>query len=849
MPTVYDGIGTWYYGKDNLFLRRGVCPYCGREGELSSFDTTKYFVVVFIPLIPLGKSRVLDKCPHCTKHAVIPLKQWRQQRQEAIDKAVAAVQARPDDPQAHLEAMDTFITFQDRDLCLQYASLAQERCPENAEVLTQAGRMFVYFGRFEEANEALAAALAVEETDDRHELLAITLIKAGRPDDASEHLLHIVENSITDKVGTLILHAKSFQAHGEHDKALEVFDEAVRISPELAQNKEYKKLRKLSQKNLASGKAIKSKDLSALAQTRQGRGIRRQAAKIVGPVVLAALLAIYLGVAWNKGQHRKVYLINGLNHVYSVNIADQTLALTPHVPTPVELAEGDIRLVVNNCPVIESPQTLTITTNFFARPFINRTFIINLDAVEVLVREKVYYAVEYASAPDPTFELLTGKTLHTLKHIDYIFTTFPKELDLPDGRPLSKDRITTVNRTDAPVSYENMPYNLLQNNDIEDVRRYLELQVRYQQAPDDWMELFFMLTEPVQACELARPYLAARPVRMDWHRTYQATREKIEPDYDLAKEYQSYLDTDPDNTDLCYLLARVTADKEQACALYLRSLQEPHPCPYGYNGLAYIHQCNGEFEEALNKYRQARTMDPNNPTFENNYYQMLLATENLQEARHYCRERLAQEGNSLSWLLQDVVLTERIEGPGSSQPMLTERLTSMEPMTDEDRELVKVWQKGLKTYLAYLHQDLPAYRQNLDQNSPNDQFWLALTDGKIPDAQLYQDSKNPYQYLLVYLVAARCGEENPDRFYDKALELLKSQGREERQLAQCLTPASPRPEDVCGATIDTNAKAILLTALGVKYPQHRRQYHALASRLNYHRQPPYWLLKSFHEEG
>jgi hypothetical protein len=68
MPALYNGIGTWYHGKSNVFRDYGQCDSCGREVILSSYDTTLYFVVIFVPLIPLGKKRVIWQCPVCKKH-------------------------------------------------------------------------------------------------------------------------------------------------------------------------------------------------------------------------------------------------------------------------------------------------------------------------------------------------------------------------------------------------------------------------------------------------------------------------------------------------------------------------------------------------------------------------------------------------------------------------------------------------------------------------------------------------------------------------------------------------------------------------------------------------------------
>ena len=55
MPHVLNGIGTWYYGKGNLTQYRATCVSCGKTGKLSSYDTTKYFAFLMLPIVPLGK--------------------------------------------------------------------------------------------------------------------------------------------------------------------------------------------------------------------------------------------------------------------------------------------------------------------------------------------------------------------------------------------------------------------------------------------------------------------------------------------------------------------------------------------------------------------------------------------------------------------------------------------------------------------------------------------------------------------------------------------------------------------------------------------------------------------------
>lgn len=63
MPTTVNGVGTHYYGRKNRAARISVCRACGRQGMLESYDTRLWFVIVFIPIIPLGRKRIIDQCP------------------------------------------------------------------------------------------------------------------------------------------------------------------------------------------------------------------------------------------------------------------------------------------------------------------------------------------------------------------------------------------------------------------------------------------------------------------------------------------------------------------------------------------------------------------------------------------------------------------------------------------------------------------------------------------------------------------------------------------------------------------------------------------------------------------
>ena len=97
MPSRINGIGTWYYGKENLIEFPGVCSQCNRETTLRSYDTTSYITFLYIPIIPLGKKRIGQECSHCRKHSRISLSRWLKQRDEAYAKTTETYESNPKD--------------------------------------------------------------------------------------------------------------------------------------------------------------------------------------------------------------------------------------------------------------------------------------------------------------------------------------------------------------------------------------------------------------------------------------------------------------------------------------------------------------------------------------------------------------------------------------------------------------------------------------------------------------------------------------------------------------------------------------------------------------------------------
>jgi tetratricopeptide (TPR) repeat protein len=95
MPYTINGIGTWYYGKRNRTRETATCEFCDRLTQVDSYETREFFVVLFIPIIPLRKFQIVRACSSCNKHRRMKLAEWQAYRDGALGSVKAEVEGQP----------------------------------------------------------------------------------------------------------------------------------------------------------------------------------------------------------------------------------------------------------------------------------------------------------------------------------------------------------------------------------------------------------------------------------------------------------------------------------------------------------------------------------------------------------------------------------------------------------------------------------------------------------------------------------------------------------------------------------------------------------------------------------
>lgn len=246
MPHTINGIGTHYYGKKNVNSYQGVCDSCNRETVMEDYETGYWFVLIFIPLIPLGKRQVVGYCSSCTQHRAVPLDDWNRLKASEINQGMSELAAAGDDPHAALRMIGTLTGFNEHEQAAELAADTEARFPNDVEVQLALGSWHEQRGRAAKADECFKRAYAI---DPSHPVAlraeAIDLMIHGRLQEA-QALLDQLKPPYDPDVFFLL--AKTHQERGEHHDAVRLFDFIKQWSPAFAKEKEFRKADKKSRK-------------------------------------------------------------------------------------------------------------------------------------------------------------------------------------------------------------------------------------------------------------------------------------------------------------------------------------------------------------------------------------------------------------------------------------------------------------------------------------------------------------------------------------------------------------------------------------------------------------------------
>lgn len=827
MPTVINGIGTWYYGRERVHVLRGVCEFCRAVGDLTSYDTTEYFTVFYVPVIPLSKKRILRQCGRCNQHRVVKRRDWEAAKANDAAAVLEKLRANPDDRESILHALALAMNYQDQDLFDRVAETLASRRRDDAEVQALLGEGYTYFSRHQEAEAAYRQALLAGDSPEGRERLGLNLLKQGRPEDAEPCLAHCYGSA--EGAGSLYWLVAAYQARGRHEDALRVIEAAFAKWPDLATDNDWQRLHKVSSKYRTSSKRIEAPLLGAPKSGgyREG-GWQSKVPRYVFPALVLAGLLAYLGTALYQGQERAVYLVNGSPATYVVAVNGVEHSVVPGRPSPIVLPEGAVTVALRTPGLPAEEQTCRIETPFWTRPFGSRTFVLNPDRVAVLVREVATYGDPPGRPNEPDQEL-TGQLLHEFRGLDYVFAPFPQQIKAEGGGQHKKYRLGLLDVPDA----ESRLRVASEGRTLPELQDYAERWLAFQ--PDDATTLLWLSTQldPSAAVSFLKPRLADRPLRAEWHRAYQVVVERGEPDRDLVPEYRALVEATGRAPDAVYLLARLCPHDECLKLLDEAARGKP-PSHLAENALGFHALAEGRFAEVIAWCRKAVTGTPGNPLFEQQYEQALWAVRAYDPLLRLSEVKLAKHPDAQGERIRQAnVLLAKGDRAGG-QRKLDEMLTAL----GSPPELRKALTDAFALRAALTKRDVAAYLHLTDGNEHLDPFFPALLRNQPRAAA--EGLREPKQaaeaarFGLLYLCAQRNGvAELADESFGNYLAALRRGGREDRAFAELLAGAGPTAARVRLLGMDVGAKRVAVAVAIRKFPKLGPELIPLARRLNF----------------
>lgn len=843
MPHTINGVGTWYHGKRDIHRRKGACEFCGSVGDLTSYDTTLYFVVVFVPLIPLSHYRVLEECPRCHKHRIIKAKQWKEMKAKNTQEVLEPLDKNPKDRETLLQGLSSVISYQDPELFEKLIPLANA-LPDDADVQLQLGATYSYLARRNEATEAYKKSLLAEDRPQTRELMATNLLREGVPDEAEPLVRHILEEKIVDKLYLPYLLVETYQSQGKHQQALDMLDDMVAAFPDLANEKDIKKLRADSTKHLNTGKALKR--VTLVDSNRAGVEKGSNWSKWVPAIVILGLLGAWLGRTIWLGSNCTVHLLNGGSKPYEVKVNNHPYLIQPGQPLPVVVAEGDLVVEAIDSRLEISPILCKVETPFFTRAFKRPVFLINPDETAILITETSIYAKNPPMPPPP--QLLKPQTTHQLTEPDYLFASFPKSIQVKGNQNITKTRLSLLTSNSVGELLENLQH------EVHDQAQLTRLVKRLAQIDPGDMVLINWLKghlKPDEIAQFVQPRLDQVPLLVDWYRAYQdanITNNKLP---EMVAIYKVRLDK------------AVPADKLNARYLYGRLLDDPQgfetlcEAAKGNDGSFYAMYAvgnralvSGQFDEARLWADKLMARDRNHLVSQRLSRSVLMAQRKYDELDQVLSIPMSDQSEDVSLVLERYRLAV-IRNDNQHAAELKNQVLGM--IRREAPQEVEMVEALLKSVDATIAEDVKAFLDVTRAEQFSTHLSVPILKGDLNGAEaIYEKHKDrPGNKLLeaslLYLLAkSKKNETLTKEYWETICQELLIVSRTAKTFNDMLAGKVPFTfEAARDSHFDVDDKRAVLLVLADRFPKDAVSLRALAAKLNFQRDAYALAVKKF----
>ena len=733
-------------------LVRDTCRSCGHTGYLKSYTSSKFFTLYFIPIIPLGRQRIVQDCPHCKQAFGMSLGKWRKLGRTELPRALAEVQAKPADPEAARQALALCVQLQDRNALRSIGPQVRTTFARDADMLGYLAGAYSYLCMDKEADAAYLDAVALA------------------PD-----------------------------------------------GPIAAQAAAHLELQKLPR------------------PTPPNRLLQSLPVLIVPAIVLFVALG-YVQKAFT-GAIDSAYVVNGLDRAYTVEINGRRHTLMPHqVLRSDALETGRNTLAPVGGAAFPAPETFDIDVSFWARLTQHTTVVVNPDRAAVITHERTTYAYPKPAETGPVVTARAGEIVHVYQDLDYEFRDFPAQISMSGSGAVERTRVASLGAQPLP----RVVHTLAADGRLDELAKYLRARVRAGSDDPSIIHLASRYLARPEFLELAAEKLAVRPVLIEWHRAYQTLLNGTPEGRDLESTYRAFVEKDPQDSTLLYLLARLSDDPAVNVPLLERAALMEQPSAYAANALAYHHVLAGGFSKAFTWSELAVRLEPNNEQFKSVRRSALYGAHDYAMVEREMGDALLASDQRLQAFYDHVYRLAKLRRDAEI-PLeigrLVQRMKAMGEMNDAEEKVARAY---LESAAALASGDRTRYEHCITR-LPGPAFTLqgALVTADTDRIQKLGTGNaavwSTTDHLVAYVILSRRGRPEPaaDQLA-KAVEKLKAgTGDEQRWAAWLESDDAPAKEAAFWTCPNFDQHSIFLTALAERFPGLRAELLPRATKIRW----------------
>ena len=853
MPTTVNGVGTRYFGRKNRSTRTDACRHCGRLADLESFDTRLWFVILFIPVIPLGRKRVIDSCSLCGLHVALDAGSYALAREEQIIQAVKRFRDAPSVNNA-LQGHATLVAFDDREKAATLRRDALARYPGRTDML-------VGFAKTLDDHAARDLALPLYESALRLESdlpsarvgIAAKRMEEGRLDDARTMLAFLEAPGASRKhsLDPLRTLAEHFQQQGRHAEALAIAEYLLRAIPALGQQQEFRAFVRKSEKAQGTLHSIlparRRRSFLGLFGFGNNTGYARWQVRtaLVATVVLLVAAGLALSNEYFR-RNRTIFVLNATGFDLQVQL-DDTAPKTFSGLGRLVAGEGHHRISLTG-PVQETHE-VDLHTSYGDRWFKKPVWVLNPGKEAVILESTIYYAANRIPSES---RLVVGEPFMFRPNVDYAFEPPPESLKVPAGQKGH----TAKTALEWILHDEDRVFESMLKRDRSAAFAFAERRLLRRQGDDDLLEAYLGAALPSDMPRLAaflKSGLDRRPVVVPWHRSFQRVLEYQGKGAELESLYDRMLDVEPGNASLLYLMGLVERDWEKQESLLRRSTVADPRLAWPWLSLG-IRACSAaRWDEAVACLLKARELEMN----------VERISDPLQTAR-------LGSGAALDIVAEMRVALQAQPADLTALTPMIEALAAAGQAEKIDAE-INAWQnhavsivppgaiatvRALGFYLAGKLKECADRCQSIPPLRFGRLNLYAVLGAKNSNDVLAEKSFTPVlddPEAALRICLALFLDDQPNeaaRWLDRACSVERGVPESLRRVHVLLRQPEPPPVATFDRlNVNVDAKALALAILAQRFPLSAREYLAAAARFNVRRRPPYWLIRRAIERG